>query len=156
VIRVVFVCTGNICRSPTAEAVFRQRVEEAGLEDEIEIGSAGMSNWHEGNPADPRSVRAWVARGYEHDHVARHLKSTWIKDYDLFIALDRGHLMELRSLLPGVDARLLRDWDPRGQGDVPDPYYDGDDGFEEVLDIIERSCDRLLEELRARLDQAAS
>ena len=101
-------------------------------------------------------VRAWEARGYRHDHRARQLKRSWIGDYDLVVAADTGHLMELRSLLPGVDARLLRDWDPTGLGDLPDPYYDGPEAFDEVLDIVERSCDRLLEDLRARLDQEAS
>ena len=155
-IRVVFVCTGNICRSPTAEAVFRQKVRAAGLEDVIAVGSAGMGGWHVGDGADTRAVTAWRARGYEHDHVARQLRTTWRDDYDLFIACDTGHLMEIRSLLPGVEAKLLRDWDPKGMGDIPDPYYDGPEAFEEVLDIVERSCDRLLEDLRGRLDQAAS
>ena len=155
-IRVVFVCTGNICRSPTAEAVLRHKVQEAGLEDQISVSSAGMSGWHVGNGADERAVTAWQARGYEHPHVARQLRRSWRDEHDLFVALDTGHLMELRSLLPGVEAKLLRDWDPRGMGDVPDPYYDGPEAFEEVLDIVERSCDRLLEELRGRLDQAAS
>jgi protein-tyrosine phosphatase len=156
VIRVVFVCTGNICRSPTAEAVLRHKVQQAGLTDRIAIGSAGMANWHVGKDADPRAKAAWVARGYAHQHQARALMRSWLADYDLFVALDSGHLMELRSLLPGVDARLLRDWDPRGMGDVPDPYYDGPEAFEDDLDIVERSCDGLLEELRGRLDQAAS
>ena len=155
-IRVVFVCTGNICRSPTAEAVFRQKVRAAGLEDVIAVGSAGMGGWHVGDGADTRAVTAWRARGYEHDHVARQLRTTWRDDYDLFIACDTGHLMEIRSLLPGVEAKLLRDWDPKGMGDIPDPYYDGPEAFDEVLDIVERSCDRLLEDLRGRLDQAAS
>jgi protein-tyrosine phosphatase len=156
VIRVVFICTGNICRSPTAEVVMRRLVREAGLEEQIEVASAGMGGWHVGNGADERAVSAWQARGYDHPHVARQLRSTWRDDYDLFVACDTGHLMELRSMLPGVEAKLLRDWDPKGMGDLPDPYYDGPEAFEEVLDIAERSCARLLEDLRGRLDQAAS
>jgi protein-tyrosine phosphatase len=151
VIRVVFVCTGNICRSPSAEAVMRLRLHEAGLEDRIEVGSAGLGGWHVGNDADPRSLATLRARGYELDHRARQLRKSWHDDYDLFVALDSGHLMELRSLLPGADVRLLRDWDPVGPGNVPDPYYDGTEVFEEVLDIIERSCEGLLGELQQRL-----
>jgi len=155
-LRVVFVCTGNICRSPTAEAVLRHKAAEAGLSDRIDIGSAGMSGWHVGNDADERAVLAWESRGYAHAHTARQLRKSWRDDYDLFIACDTGHLLELRSLLPGVEAKLLRDWDPSGMGDIPDPYYDGPEAFDEVLDIVERCCDRLLEDLRGRLDQAAS
>jgi protein-tyrosine phosphatase len=149
--RVVFVCTGNICRSPSAEAVLRQKLHEAGLADAVEVGSAGLGGWHVGNDADPRSLATLRARGYDLDHTARQLKKAWRDDYDLFVALDSGHLMELRSLLPGADVRLLRDWDPYGSGNVPDPYYDGQEVFEEVLDIVERSCEGLLEELRTRL-----
>ncbi|HUR15204.1 MAG TPA: low molecular weight protein-tyrosine-phosphatase, partial [Mycobacteriales bacterium] len=110
--RVVFVCTGNICRSPSAEAVLRQRVHEAGLSDAIEVSSAGLGGWHVGNDADPRSLTALRSRGYDLAHRARQVRTTWREDYDLFVALDTGHLMELRSLLPGVETRLLRDWDP--------------------------------------------
>jgi protein-tyrosine phosphatase len=149
--RVVFVCTGNICRSPSAEAVLKQRVHEAGLTDAIEVSSAGLGGWHVGNDADPRSLKALRARGYELAHSARQVRRDWVDQYDLFVALDSGHLMELRSLLPGVEARLLRDWDPRGSGNVPDPYYDGPEVFEEVLDMIERSCEGLLRDLRERL-----
>jgi len=149
--RVVFVCTGNICRSPSAEAVLKQRVHEAGLTDAIDVSSAGLGGWHVGQDADKRSLATLRARGYDLKHSARQVRKSWVDDYDLFVALDSGHLMELRSLLPGTDVRLLRDWDPRGSGNVPDPYYDGQEVFEEVLDIIERSCDGLLEELRRRL-----
>jgi protein-tyrosine phosphatase len=149
--RVVFVCTGNICRSPSAEAVMRQRLHDAGLSDAVEVSSAGLGGWHVGNDADKRSLKALRDRGYDLAHAARQVKKAWAGEYDLWVALDSGHLMELRSLLPGEDVRLLRDWDPSGQGSVPDPYYDGQEVFEEVLDIIERSCDGLLEELRRRL-----
>jgi protein-tyrosine phosphatase len=79
------------------------------------------------------------------------VRKAWVDEHDLWIAMDSGHLMELRSLLPGADVHLLREWDPRGNGNVPDPYYDGEEAFEEVLDIIERSCEGLLAELRQRL-----
>jgi protein-tyrosine phosphatase len=149
--RVVFVCTGNICRSPSAEAVFKQRLHEAGLGDVVEVSSAGLGGWHVGNDADHRSLAALRSRGYDLAHAARQVKRDWADDYDLFVAMDTGHLMELRSLMPSAEVRLLRDWDPHGRGNVPDPYYDGQEVFEEVLDIIERSCEGLVEELRARL-----
>jgi protein-tyrosine phosphatase len=149
--RVVFVCTGNICRSPSAEAVLTRLVRDAGLSDAFEISSAGLGGWHVGKDADPRSLAALRSRGYDLAHSARQVMRSWVDDYDLFVALDSGHLMELRSLLPGVDARLLRDWDPKGPGNVPDPYYDGQAVFEEVLDMIERSCEGLLAELRRRV-----
>jgi protein-tyrosine phosphatase len=149
--RVVFVCTGNICRSPSAEAVLKHLVDKEGLSDLIEVSSAGLGGWHVGRDADPRSLAALRARGYDLAHSARQVRTDWLDQYDLFVALDSGHLMELRSLLPGVEARLLRDWDPRGSGNVEDPYYDGPEVFEEVLDIIERSCEGLLADLRRRL-----
>jgi protein-tyrosine phosphatase len=154
VIRVVFVCTGNICRSPSAEAVLRRRLLEADLTDRVHVASAGLGGWHVGSDADPRSLAALRRRGYDLQHSARQVRTSWRDDYDLFVALDSGHLMELRSLLPGVEARLLREWDPHGTGNVPDPYYDGQEAFEEVLDIIERSCDGLLQELQRRLEAA--
>jgi protein-tyrosine phosphatase len=156
VIRVVFVCTGNICRSPTAEAVLRHLVEEAGLEDLIEVGSAGTGGWHVGDDADPRSLTALRSRGYGLQHRARQFAPSWFDEHDLVVALDRGHLKELMAMRPGAEVHLLREWDPQGPGDVPDPYYGRKAGFEEVLDMVERSCERLLEELRGRLDQAAS
>jgi protein-tyrosine phosphatase len=154
VIRVVFVCTGNICRSPTAEAVLRHLVEEAGLSDAIDVGSAGTGGWHVGDDADVRSLRALRSRGYHLRHRARQFRPHWFDEHEVVVALDQGHVDELRRMRPDAEVRLLRDWDPEGPGDVPDPYYGGEDGFEEVLDMVERSCEGLLEELRGRLDQA--
>ena len=149
--RVLMVCSGNICRSPSAEAVLRRLLEDAGLADRVTVSSAGLGGWHVGKDADKRSLRALRARGYELSHSARQVRKDWAGHHDLWVAMDSGHLMELRSLLPGVDVRLLRDWDPRGTGNVPDLYYDGDEVFEEVLDTIERSCAGLVEELRRRV-----
>ncbi len=153
-IRVVFVCTGNICRSPTAEAVLRQQVHDAGLGDDIEVSSAGTGGWHVGEDADPRSLQTLRARGYDLRHSARQFAPDWFDRHDLVVALDASHQADLRALRPGVEVPLLRDWDPDGPGDVPDPYYGGQRGFENVLDLVERSCRGLLEELRGRLGQA--
>lgn len=152
-IRVVFVCTGNICRSPTAEAVLRRQVSEAGLGKAIEVSSAGTGGWHVGDDADPRSMHALRARGYDLDHQARQFQASWFDDHEVVIALDGSHQRDLRALCSGSDVPLLRDFDPVGNGDVPDPYYGGAQGFEDVLDIVERSCRVLLEELRGRVGQ---
>lgn len=148
--RVCFVCTGNICRSPMAESVFRARVEEAGLDGLVEVDSAGTGGWHEGDGADPRTVAVLEDNGYGSEHTARQFRSAWFARLDLVIALDSGHLKTLRRLAPtekdARKVRLLRSYDP-GAGDdldVPDPYYGGMDGFEECLEMVEAASTGLL------------
>ncbi|MER5257674.1 low molecular weight protein-tyrosine-phosphatase [Streptomyces sp. NPDC002855] len=161
---VCFVCTGNICRSPMAESVFRARLDEAGLGDLVQVGSAGTDGWHEGDGADPRTVSALTAAGYESDHVARRFQVSWFPRLDLVIALDAGHQRTLRRLAPTpADAdkvRLLRSYDPeaaaRGDLDVPDPYYGEEDGFDACLRMVEAASDGLLDAVReAREGRAA-
>ena len=153
-IRVVFVCTGNICRSPSAEAVLTHLVADAGLSDQIAVASAGTGRWHVGDDADPRTLRALRHRGYELRHSARQFTQSWYDEHDLVVALDRSHREDLQAMRPGAEVHLLREWDPQGPGDVPDPYYGDAADFEEVLDQVERSCQGLLEEVRGRLDHA--
>ncbi|MFI8874891.1 low molecular weight protein-tyrosine-phosphatase [Streptomyces sp. NPDC055243] len=161
---VCFVCTGNICRSPMAESVFRARLDEAGLGDLVQVDSAGTDGWHEGDGADPRTVSALTAVGYESDHVARRFQVSWFPRLDLVIALDAGHQRTLRRLAPTpADAdkvRLLRSYDPeaaaRGDLDVPDPYYGEEDGFDACLRMVEAASDGLLDAVReAREGRAA-
>ena len=153
--RILFVCMGNICRSPTAEGVMRRLVEDAGLADRVEIESAGTGGWHAGEPPDRRATQAARRRGITLEGAARQIRPADFHDFDLLIALDRANLRELLAVAPDEEAaekvRLLREFDPRASGelDVPDPYYGGDRGFETVLDMVEAACRGLLDELRA-------
>ncbi|MFI9755455.1 low molecular weight protein-tyrosine-phosphatase [Streptomyces collinus] len=152
--RVCFVCTGNICRSPMAEIVFRARVSEAGLDELVEVDSAGTGGWHEGDGADPRTVAVLEDNGYAGGHTARQFQPSWFSRLDLVIALDSGHLGALRRLAPTEQdarkVRLLRSYDPAAGDDldVPDPYYGGTDGFEECLEMVEAASTGLLAAVR--------
>lgn len=156
-INVCFVCLGNICRSPTAEGVFTKLVRDAGLAHEIVIDSAGTGDFHVGEPADRRARAHARARGYALDSVARQFTAPDFARFDHAVAMDASNLSFLRALTRGHTTRatltLLRAFDPEGRdSDVPDPYYGGDAGFEEVIDICERSCAGLLAHLRALHD----
>ncbi|MFF3515393.1 low molecular weight protein-tyrosine-phosphatase [Streptomyces sp. NPDC002573] len=160
--RVCFVCTGNICRSPMAESVFRARVEEAGLVDLVEADSAGTGGWHEGDGADPRTVAVLGENGYGSEHTARQFQPSWFSRLDLVIALDSGHLKALRRLaLTPEDAakiRLLRSYDPAAADDldVPDPYYGGMDGFRQCLEMVEAASPGLLAAVREHMEGRAA
>jgi protein-tyrosine phosphatase len=142
---VLFVCLGNICRSPTAEAVFRHLVEEEGLAGRIEIDSAGTGDWHVGSAPDERATEAAARRGIRLAGRARQVTLEDFEDYDLLLAMDASNLRDLRELAPeGTEqkVRLFADID------VPDPYYGGARGFDDVLDLVENASRRLLDELR--------
>jgi protein-tyrosine phosphatase len=155
-VRLLFVCMGNICRSPTAEGVMRGLLREQGLEDVVQVDSAGTGDWHAGSPPDARATAAAQARGIALAGAARQVARSDFADYDLILAADRRNLADLEAILPrGARAKLhlLREFDPASAGapdlDVPDPYYGGDDGFEHVLDLVEAACRGLLDTLRA-------
>jgi protein-tyrosine phosphatase len=138
------VCMGNICRSPTAEAVLRHKA----LGTDLVVASAGTAAWHAGGDADPRSLSTMRAAGYDLSHRARQFLEHWFDDHDLVIAMDEQNRRDLLALRPQAPVRKLRDWDPADPGaDVPDPYYGRGNGFAEVLAMVERSCDNLLAEL---------
>lgn len=150
---VLFVCLGNICRSPLAEGVFRHLVEEEGLEGRFVIDSAGTGAWHVGERPDLRSMEVAANHGVALTGHARQVTRDDLQRFDRVVAMDRDNLQALRQLASGngLDARLhlLREFDPDGGGDeVPDPYYGGPDGFEVVYQMVRRSCERLLDELR--------
>lgn len=156
--RVTFVCTGNICRSPMAEHVLRKYVADEGLDAVVD--SSGTGGWHVGDPADHRTVRALQRHGFSSEHAARKFQRGWFEDYDLVIALDEGHLRELRALARDErdhgKVRLLRSFDPAAVApdlDVPDPYYDDDEAFEHVMELIERAVPGILEEVRRGLKE---
>ena len=157
-VRVLFVCMGNICRSPTAEGVMRSLADEAGLGDSIVIDSAGTGGWHAGNPPDGRSVAAAARRGIRVDGAARQVQRADFERFDLLLALDGANARDLLRLAPDADGaakvRLLREFDPAsaasGELDVPDPYYGGADGFDHVLDLVDAACRGLLVEIGAR------
>jgi protein-tyrosine phosphatase len=146
-VRILFVCMGNICRSPTAEGVMRHLLAERGLQDEIYVESAGTGGWHAGAPPDARSARAAAARGITLDGAARQVTRADFEDFDLLVAMDRDNLRDLFAIAPpGTEhkVRMLL----AGNRDVPDPYYGGPRGFENVLDLVEAACAQLLDELR--------
>jgi protein-tyrosine phosphatase len=157
--RVTFVCTGNICRSPMAEHVLRRYIEDEGLNAVVD--SSGTGGWHAGDAADRRTVHTLRRHGFTSDHAARKFQRGWFDDYDLVIALDAGHLRDLRALARDErdrdKIRLLRSFDPSAAApdlDVPDPYYEDDEAFEHVLELIERAVPGILEETRRGVKDA--
>jgi protein-tyrosine phosphatase len=142
---ILFVCTGNICRSPTAEGVFRRLCEAAGME--LRIESAGLGDWHVGHPPDERAQQHASKRGY--DLSAQRARQVRLKDFDefdLILAMDRGHLRAMQQMAPPRHHAKIRLF--VADADVPDPYYGGPDGFERVLDLVEARCRSLLAELK--------
>jgi protein-tyrosine phosphatase len=154
VVRVCFVCLGNICRSPTAEAVMRHLVAQEGMQQRISVESAGTGDWHVGEPPDRRARAVGAARGIPLSGAAAQFTALDFARYDHVIAMDRSNRDDLLRMAPGpaerAKVRLLRSFDASAppDADVPDPYYGGARGFEEVFDICERACRGLLEHLR--------
>jgi len=156
-VRLLFVCLGNICRSPTAEGVMRSLVADAGLQDEIEIDSAGTGGWHVGEPPDERAGATASRRGVELSGAARQVRAADFEDFDLLLAMDASNLGDLQRAAPGdverAKVRLLREFDAagieRGDLDVPDPYHGGPGGFDEVFDLVTAACEGLLAHVRA-------
>ena len=144
--RVLFVCMGNICRSPTAEGVMRHLIAQRELDGEIEVASAGTGGWHAGAPPDARATATARARGIALAGEARQVTRADFEDYDLLLAMDRENLGDLLAIAPPGTKHKVRMFLPDGC-DVPDPYYGGSGGFEHVLDLVQDACERLLDDL---------
>jgi protein-tyrosine phosphatase len=153
---VLFVCSGNICRSPTAEGVFRAKAKARGVLELLHVDSAGTQDYHVGEAPDPRAISHAARRGYDISRIrARQVSGTDFDRFEWILAMDEGHLRILGSVAPRGSAARLRkflDYAPgwRGQ-DVPDPYYGGAGGFEKVLDMVEEGTDGLLEAVLAAM-----
>ena len=153
--KILFVCLGNICRSPAAEGVMRRVVERAGLEDRVEVDSAGTAGWHEGKLPDARMRQHAARRGYELTSRARQVRRADFEQFDLIVVMDRQNRQDLAGFFkkgPGMDhVRLFCDFvSGRPETEVPDPYYGGADGFETVLDLVENGCEGILREIKSR------
>lgn len=151
---VLFVCLGNICRSPLAEAIFLESLAQQGISDRFTVASCGTGNWHQGDGADPRSIEVGKTHGLSLlDHRARQVRRDDFSDFHLIVAMDRSNLSNLERLKGDSQSELilLRNYDPEDTDpDVPDPYSGGPEGFETVYQMIKRCCDRLLEDLLTR------
>lgn len=152
--KVLFVCLGNICRSPTAEGVFRQYLAASTLANKVGVDSAGTADWHTGKGPDPRTCSAALKRGYDLSKLqARQVTEDDFHTFDLILAMDNSNLAHLEEMRPAnsraeVDLFLQRY--ALARSEVPDPYYGGEQGFEDVLDLLENASTALLAELQAR------
>ena len=157
---VLIVCTGNICRSPTAEAVMRELAKKRGLAERVKIESAGTHDYHVGEPPDPRSQKHAAKRGYDLSaQRASQVKPQDFHAFDYILAMDRTHLRMLKSMAPeNAKAKLGLFLEASGKWkgeDVPDPYYGGTAGFEQVLDMVEEAAERWLDRIEAQIDPSA-
>lgn len=154
-VKVLMVCLGNICRSPTAHGIFEQKVVEAGLSHRIFVDSAGTSAWHIGEAPDPRALEAAQKRGYLLQHLrGRQVTADDFHNFDYIMAMDKQNLRELQKIKPADYSGhlgLFLAFSNADAEEVPDPYHGGNSGFETVLDLVEDAADGLLEHIRTQL-----
>ena len=156
-VKVCFVCLGNICRSPLAQGIFEALVKHEGLQDQIIISSAGVGHWHVGNLPDSRMQQTAQKHGINLNSRARQFQAADFEEMDLVLAMDQSNLNSLQKMRPESELKyklfLFRSFDPESDDnlEVPDPYYGGDNGFEMVYQIVERTCPKVLEYLKREL-----
>ena len=151
--RILFICLGNICRSCTAEEIMRTVLQREGLDKVIEVDSAGLISYHQGEQADPRMRSHALRRGYHITHLSRPVRMTDFYDFDLIIGMDDSNISRLHDLAPSLEAEdkihRMTEYCTRMVADhVPDPYYGGAQGFENVIDILEDACEGLLQTIK--------
>lgn len=155
-VSILFVCLGNICRSPTAHGIFEKMVADAGLQDRIRVDSAGTGDWHIGKSPDPRASEAALSRDHDLSHLrARQVSPKDFLEFDYILAMDKQNLVDLQALaLPEFNGHLglFLDYGSSDREEVPDPYCGGRDNFEHVLDLVEDAAEGLLSHLRKQLN----
>lgn len=149
--KILFVCLGNICRSPSAEAIFKHKLQNKSLAQSFTADSCGTANYHVGDTPDPRTIRNARNNGVEINHLGRQISPSDFENFDLILAMDGSNLHNILRL-PGANLhahkiKLMREYDPDGRGDVPDPYYGTEADFQEVFEILDRSIDKLITSL---------
>ncbi len=151
--KILFVCLGNICRSPLAEAIFNEKIRKNGLEKEFQSDSCGTGNYHVGDWPDDRSIKCASKNGILMNHIGRQLKQSDLEDFDLILAMDGSNfhnILRLSNESTKSKVKLMRSFDPMGEGDVPDPYWGGEKEFDEVFEILDRSMNGLMDHLLAK------
>lgn len=151
--RILFVCLGNICRSPAGEGIFKKMINDTGLSNRIEVDSAGTSGWHQGELPDSRMRQHGSRRGYKFDSLSRKFVSRDFDEFDIILAMDDSNYHNIMRMAPDLESekkvhRMVEFSRKYNHDHIPDPYYSGADGFELVLDLLEDACEGLLEEIK--------